>query len=87
MCSSSNLFAFYLSAFVVCVQAVYVVLVAVADTDRCEPCRGLGGEVCGSVCRPAGGAEHRLGPLETAGRPEPLTGKQQHTLSGRGNRL
>lgn len=59
---------------------------AVAGTDWCKPCWGFGGEVRGSVCHPAGGTEHSLGPLETFGRPEPLTGKQQHIFNGAGNR-
>lgn len=42
---------------------------AVAGTDRGKPRWGTRGEVCGSVCHPAGGTEHTLGPLENFGRP------------------
>lgn len=61
-----------------CLQAFFLVLVAVAAPDWREPRRGPGGEVCGSVCHPAGGTAHCLGPLGTFGGPEPLTGKRQH---------
>lgn len=60
-----------------CFQALFCPLVVVAGTDWCKPCWGTRGEVCGSVCHPAGGTEHALRPLETVGRPWPLTGKTQ----------
>lgn len=57
---------------------------AVAGTDWCKPCRGSGGEVCGSVCHPAGGTEHIVGPLGTFRRLKHLTGKLQYGFNGTG---
>lgn len=56
-----------------------------AGTDWCKSCGSFGGEVCGSVCHPASGTEHSLGPLETFGGSESVTGKQQHVFNHSGN--